>query len=98
MRRCRSSKRRATSKPSSTPTATLSRTPAATSQGDGAGDTADVADGTGGLADRDQATRHQRRRLLQRQLGPSIREPHAAVELLRDAVHPADLGGAVLHL
>ena len=31
-----------------------------------------------GVADRDQAARHQRRRLLQRQLGASVREPDAA--------------------
>ena len=31
--------------------------------------------GPGRLADRHQAARHQRRRLLQRQLGPSVREP-----------------------
>ena len=33
----------------------------------------------GRLAGRHQAAGHQRRRLLQRQLGPSLREPHAAV-------------------
>ena len=52
----------------------------------------------GRLADRDQAARHQRRRLLQRQLGASVREPDAAVELPRDAGDPADPGGAVLHV
>ena len=52
----------------------------------------------GRLADRDQAARHQRRRLLQRQLGASVREPDAAFELPRGAGHPADPGGAVLHL
>ena len=36
------------------------------------------------VADRDQAARHQRRRLLQRQLGAPVREPDAAVELPRD--------------
>ena len=39
----------------------------------------------GRLADRDQAARHQRRRLLQRQLGASVREPDAALQLRRDA-------------
>ena len=34
--------------------------------------------GTGGQPDRDQAVRLERRRLLQRQLGPSLREPDAA--------------------
>ena len=38
-----------------------------------------AAAGSGGLADRHQATGHQRRRLLQRQLGASVRESHAAV-------------------
>ena len=41
---------------------------------------------------------HQRRRLLQRQFRPSLREPHAALELPRDAVDPADLRGALLHV
>ena len=43
-----------------------------------AGHRAGAADGPGGLADRDQAARHQRRRLLQRQLGAPVREPDAA--------------------
>ena len=34
--------------------------------------------GPGGVADRDQAARHERRRLLQRQLGAPLREPDAA--------------------
>ena len=50
-----------------------------------------AADGPGGVADRHQAARHQRRRLLQRQLGASVREPDAALELPRDARDPADL-------
>ncbi len=41
---------------------------------------------------------HQRRRVLQRQLGASVREPHAVLELPGDAVHPRDLRRAVLHL
>ncbi len=52
----------------------------------------------GGLADRHQAAGHQRRRLLQRQLGASVREPHTAVQLPGDVVDPADPGRAVLHL
>ena len=59
---------------------------------------ADAAARPGRLADRHQAARHQRRRLLQRQLGASVREPDAALEFPRDAVDPADLGGALLHL
>ena len=45
--------------------------------------------GPGRLADRHQAARHQRRRLLQRQLGASVREPDAALELPRGAGDPA---------
>ena len=52
----------------------------------------------GGLADRDQAARHQRRRVLQRQLGPPAGEPHAALELAASAGDPADPGRAVLHV
>ena len=44
---------------------------------------------------RDQAARHQRRRLLQREFRASAREPDAAVELPGDAGDPADPGGAV---
>ena len=57
-----------------------------------------LALGPGRLADRDQAARHQRRRLLQRQLGASVREPDAAVQLPRAARDPGDPGRAVLHL
>ena len=57
-----------------------------------------LAAGPGGLADRHQAAGHQRRRLLQRQLGASVREPDAALQFPGDAGHPADPGGAVLHL
>ena len=39
----------------------------------------------GRLAGRDQAARHQRRRLLQRQLGDAVREPDRAHELRRAA-------------
>ena len=59
---------------------------------------ADAAARPGRLADRDQAARHQRRRLLQRQLGASVREPDAALELPRDAGDPADPGRALLHV
>ena len=54
--------------------------------------------GPGRVADRDQAARHQRRRLLQRQLRASVREPDAAVELPGSAGDPADPGGALLHV
>ena len=43
----------------------------------------------GGVADRDQAAGHQRRRLLQLELGRAVREPERVHELRRDAVHPA---------
>ena len=62
------------------------------------GDDADAGAGTGGVADCDQAARHQRRRFLQRQLGASVREPHAVLELPRGAGHPAHSRRAVLHL
>ena len=45
-------------------------------------DDADAGDGPGRIADRDQAAGHERRRVLQRQFGPSVRESDAAVELL----------------
>ena len=54
--------------------------------------------GAGCLADRHQATGDQRRRVLQRQLRPPVREPHAALELCADAGDPADSGGAMLHV
>ena len=38
----------------------------------------------------DQDARHQRRRLLQRQLGDAVREPDVALELRRDAGDPRD--------
>ena len=41
--------------------------------------------GPGGVADRDQAARHQWRGLLQRQLGAPVRESDAAVQLPRNA-------------
>ena len=55
-------------------------------------DDAIAGDGPGRVADCDQATGHQRRRVLQRELGPSVRESDAAVELPRAAVDSADLG------
>ena len=61
--------------------------------GDAAGDRARA----GGLADRDQAARDQRRRLLQRELRPPAREPDAALELRGGALDPADRRGALLH-
>ena len=53
---------------------------------------ANAGDGAGRVADCDQAARHERRRILQCQLGASVRESHAAVELRRAAVDSADLG------
>ena len=44
-----------------------------------------IAHGAGGLAGGDQAARHQRRRLLQRQRRAPVREPDAAHELPLDA-------------
>ena len=45
---------------------------------------------TGGVADGDQAARHQRRRLLQRQLGAPVREPERDHQLPRELRAPAD--------
>ena len=50
------------------------------------------------VADHHQAARHQRGRVLQRQLVAPLREPHAALELPRDAGHPTDPRRALLHL
>ncbi len=61
-------------------------------------DRADDSARTRGVADRDQAARHQRRRLLQRQFGAPVRKPDAALELSRDAGDPADRRGALLHV
>ena len=49
----------------------------------------------GRLADRHQAARHERRRLLQLELVRAVREPDRALELPRDARDPADPGGQV---
>ena len=48
---------------------------------------ADDRAGTGRVAGRHQAARHERRRLLQRQLGASVREPDAVHE---SRAHPVD--------
>ncbi len=52
----------------------------------------------GRLADRDQAARHERRRVLQLELRRAVREPHRALELRRDARDPADPGGPGVHV
>ena len=54
--------------------------------------------GPGGEPDRDQAARHERRRLLQREFRASVREPDAAVEFPGAALDPADPRGALLHV
>ena len=54
--------------------------------------------GPGRLAGGHQAARHQRRRLLQRQLRAPVREPDLALELRRAAADPRDPGRADLHL
>ena len=59
---------------------------------------ADAEPGPGRLADRHQAARHQRRRLLERQLGGALREPDPLSNFVQSAVHPADLGGADAHV
>ena len=62
------------------------------------GHRADAAARSGGQPGCDQAARHQRRRVLQRELGTPVREPDAADEFPRDAGDPADPGGALLHV
>jgi hypothetical protein len=54
--------------------------------------------GSGRLAGGNQDDRHQRRRLLQRELGAPVRKPHAAHEFPADALDVPDSGGAVLCL
>ena len=49
-------------------------------------------------ADRDQAARHERRRLLQLELLRPLREPDPLLELFRAALDPADPGRAGLHV
>ena len=53
---------------------------------------------SGCFADCDQTAGHQRRRVLQRQLGPPLGKPHAIVEFPGNVVDPAHPGRAVLHL
>ena len=50
------------------------------------------ARGPGRLAGGDQGARHQRRRLLQRQLGDPVREPDRVLELRRDVPDPVHPG------
>ena len=57
-----------------------------------------IALGPDRLAGVDQGAGQQRRRLLQRQLGPSVREPDAADELARDVRHPVAAVLADLHV
>ena len=54
---------------------------------------ADDRAGPGRLAGSDQAARHQRRRVLQRQLGASVREPDAADQPAADVPDLPDSGG-----
>ena len=58
----------------------------------------DPRPGPGRLAGGDQGARHQRRRLLQRQLRLPVREPERPHQLLRDAADPAHPGQPHLHL
>ena len=53
---------------------------------------------SGRVADRHQAARHERRRLLQLELGRALREPERAHELPRDALDPAHPGRPRLHV
>ena len=64
----------------------------------GGGRQADHPAGAGGLPGSHQGVWHQRRRLLQRQLRPSLREPHAADELLRDVADLCHTRRLDLHL
>ena len=63
-----------------------------------AGRDADDRARPGRVADRDQAARDERRRLLQLELVRPVREPHRLLELHRDALDPAHPGGAGLHV
>ena len=65
---------------------------------DAGGREADHRAGAGGLAGSHQDAGHQRRRLLQRQLRASLREPDAAHQPAADALHLPDPGRADLHL
>ena len=51
-----------------------------------------------GVPDRDQAARHERRRVLQRELRPPVRGRRPARQLRRAARHPVDPGRALLHV
>ena len=53
--------------------------------------------GAGGLAGSDQGARHQRRRLLQRQLGPPIREPDALHATCSRCSSSSAIGAGLLH-
>ena len=59
---------------------------------------ADHHPGAGGVGGSHQGTGHQRRRLLQRQLRPSVRESNAAHQLVRDVADSGDSRGLDLHL
>ena len=91
---------RASSRPSTTrsPTRPSRRARSASPTRPAQPATQTITRGPGRVADRHQAARHQRRRLLQLQLGGPLREPDAADQLPRDAGDPADPGGAHLHL
>ncbi len=65
---------------------------------DAPGRAADDRARPGRLADRDQAARDERRRLLQLELGRPVREPDRPLELHRDARDPADPGGRGVHV
>ncbi|CAA9373833.1 MAG: Potassium-transporting ATPase A chain, partial [uncultured Phycisphaerae bacterium] len=72
--------------------------PAARRSGRQAGGRAGAGPRAGRVTGRDQAARHERRRVLRGQLGPPVREPDAAVELRPDGGHPADPGGPDVHV
>ena len=55
-------------------------------------------DGAGRLSGGDQAARHQRWRVLQRQFGAPVRESDRVQQLRRDAGGPAHSGGAGVHV
>ena len=65
---------------------------------DAAGRAPDDRTRPGRLADRDQAARHERRRLLQLELVGAVRKPERLLELPRDARDPVDSGGAGVHV
>ena len=65
---------------------------------DAAGRTSDDRARPCRVADRDQATRDERRRLLQLELRSPVRKPERLHELPRDAFDPADPGRSGLHV